>query len=127
MDLLILGDVLEIFGTGDPGSAIKADIYSPEGVVINSRTATIDSKGNWELAEPIMIPLDSMLGEYKSTISDGRQAVDIKWTVEPRRVIILNPTDLQFELGDIMKFNGTSIPNVPMELRLEDPVYTPDA
>ncbi|MHA7646676.1 biofilm-associated protein [Nitrosopumilus sp. S4] len=116
------GDILDIFGTGKPGSAIKADIYSPEGVVINSRTATIDSKGNWKLPEPIMVPLDSLLGEYKSTISDGRQTIEIKWKVEPRRVIIINPIDLQFELGDIMKFNGTAIPNVPMELRLEDPI-----
>ncbi|NNL57933.1 MAG: biofilm-associated protein, partial [Nitrosopumilus sp.] len=116
------GDVLEVYGTGTPGSAVKADIISPEGKVINSRTAIINSKGDWKIDEPVMVPLDSILGEYQATISDGRQTIDIKWTVEPRRVIIIEPTSAQFELEDVMKFNGTAIPNKPMELRLEDPI-----
>lgn len=116
------GDMIEVSGTGHPGSAIKADIISPKGNVINSRTATIDPKGNWKINEPIMVPLDSLLGDYKAIISDGRQTKEINWTVEPRRVIIIEPTDSRFELGDLMKFNGTGIPNKPMELRLEDPI-----
>ena len=45
------GDFLEISGTGDPNSAITSEITSPDGEIINSRTAEIDAKGNWELAE----------------------------------------------------------------------------
>ena len=36
--------LLEIFGTGDPNGAITAEITNPDGEIINSRTAEIDSK-----------------------------------------------------------------------------------
>ena len=58
-DIMHRGDFLEIFGTGDPGSAITATITTEEGEIINSRAAEIDSKGNWELDEPIIVPLDT--------------------------------------------------------------------
>ena len=61
-DILHRGDFLEIFGTGDPGSAITGEITTPEGEIINSRTAEINSKGEWEL-EPIIVPLDTPFGE----------------------------------------------------------------
>lgn len=116
------GDFLEIFGTGDPGSAVTAEINSPEGNVINSRTAEIDSKGDWELDEPIIVALDTPFGKYSATISDGRESKLIYWTVESDKIIIIVPTSLKFEQGEIMEFNGTALPNIPVELTLEDPL-----
>ena len=83
------GDFLEIFGTGDPGSAVTAEINSPEGNVINSRTAEIDSKGDWELDEPIIVALDTPFGKYSATISDGRESKLIYWAVESDKKIII--------------------------------------
>jgi len=121
-DKVSRGDFLEIFGTGDPGSAVTAEINSPEGNVINSRTAEIDSKGNWELDEPIIVSLDTPFGKYSATISDGRESKLIYWTVESDKKIIIVPTSLKFQQGEIMKFNGTALPNIPVELTLEDPL-----
>ena len=120
-DIVNRGDFLEIFGTGEPGSAITTEITTPEGDVINSRTAEIDSKGDWELDEPIIVALDIPFGKYSATISDGRDSKLIYWTVESYKKIIIAPISLKFDPGEIMKFNGTALPNIPIEFVLEDP------
>lgn len=120
-DVVHRGDFLEIFGTGAPDSAITTEINTPEGNVINSRTAEIDSKGDWELDEPIIVALDTPFGEYSATISDGRNSKLIYWTVESDKKIIIAPISLKFDPGEIVKFNGTALPNIPIEFVLEDP------
>jgi len=121
-DIMHRGDFLEIFGTGDPSSAITATITTADEEIINSRTAEVDSKGNWRLAEPIIIPLDTPFGKYSVTITDGRQNILKHWTVESDKVIIIVPSSLKFDQGEIMKFNGTALPNQSIEIALEDPL-----
>ena len=116
------GDFLEIFGTGKPGSAITAEIKTSEGNTINSRTAEINSKGNWKLEEPIIVPVDIPFGKYSATVTDGRENKLVYWTVESDKVIIITPSNLKFEPGEIMKFNGTALPNKSIEIVLEDPL-----
>ena len=114
------GDFLEISGTGVPNGAITAEITNPDGGIINSRTAEISSKGNWNL-EPIIVPLDTPFGKYSAKITDGRENVLKSWTVESDKKIIIAPYNLKFEPGEVMKFNGTALPNKPIEIILEDP------
>ncbi|MGH1567839.1 MAG: biofilm-associated protein [Nitrosopumilus sp.] len=116
------GDFLEIFGTGNPGGAITAEIKTPEDNVINSRTAEINAKGDWKLEEPLIVPLDTPFGKYSATITDGRESKLIYWEVESDKKIIITPINLKFEPGDTMKFNGTALPNKPIEIVLEDPL-----
>ena len=121
-EVLYRGDFLEIFGTGTPGNTITAEIATFDGEIINSRTVEIDAKGNWELEEPIIIALDSPLGKYSVTISDGRKTILKHWAIESDKVIVIVPTNLKFDQGEIMKFNGTALPNMPIEIILEDPL-----
>ena len=121
-EVLYRGDFLEIFGTGTPGNTITAEIATFDGEIINSRTIEIDAKGNWELEEPIIIALDSPLGKYSVTISDGRKTILKHWAIESDKVIVIVPTNLKFDQGEIMKFNGTALPNMPIEIILEDPL-----
>ena len=116
------GDLLEISGTGKPGGAITASITNPSGEVINTRTAEIDPKGNWKLNEPVLVPIDAQFGKYGAEISDGREKILKSWIVESSKVIIIVPSTLKFEPGEVMKFNGTALPNIPIELILEDPL-----
>ena len=116
------GDLLDIFGTAEPGSAITAKIENSDEEIINSRTSEVDSKGNWKLAEPIVIPIDMPLGKYSVTISDGRQQILKQWTVKSDKVIVIAPISLKFDPGETMMFNGTALPNKPIELTLEDPL-----
>ena len=121
-DVVHRGDFLEISGTGQPKSAITATIQNPSGETINTRTAEINSKGNWELEESIIVPLDTPFGKYSAEISDGRDKIVKKWTVESSKIIIIKPQSLKFEPGKPIKYNGTALPNIPIELVLEDPL-----
>jgi len=119
-DTINPGDTLEIFGTGNPNSAIIAEIITPDNSVFNSRTAEIDSKGDWKLKKSITIPFDAQFGRYSATISDGRESVVKYWTVESDKVILITPTKIMFSGGELMIFNGTTLPNIPIDLVLED-------
>ena len=116
------GDFLEIFGTGNPNSAVTIEVITSDGNVINSRTAEVDSKGDWKLDEPIIIPVDTPFGKYNGKITDGRDSKLVSWTVESDKKIIISPINLKFEPGEIIKFNGTGIQNKSVEIVLEDPL-----
>ena len=116
------GDFLEISGTGKPNGAITSEITNSNGDIINSRTAEIDSKGNWKLSEPIIIPLDTPFGKYNAKITEGRENILKSWTVETDKKIIIVPNNLKYDPGQVMKFNGTALPNKPIEFVLEDPL-----
>ena len=114
------GDNLELFGTASPGSAIIIEIKDPNQKTINSRTEKVDGTGNWKLNTPINIPFDAPFGKYSITTSDGRNQNLKYWTIETDKTILLSPTEIMFDPGSIIKFNGTALPNQLIELVLED-------
>lgn len=115
------GEFLEIFGTGNPGNPITLTVVGPNGEQIRTRATEIDNKGNWEL-EPLIVPVDRPFGKYTGVISDGREEKTISWTVESDKVVVITPTSLKFDPGETITFNGTALPNKPIELTLEDPL-----
>ena len=115
------GDFLEVFGTGNPSGAVKLEITGPNGDLTRTITAETDSKGNWKV-EPLLVPLDRPFGKYTGILSDGRNSKTINWSLESDKKIIITPITLKFDQGQTMKFNGTAIPNKPIELILEDPL-----
>ena len=121
-EIIHRGDFLEIFGTASPGSAITSTVRNEEGETLVTRTAEVDRVGNWELAEPIIVALDTPFGKYTAVITDGRDEIKIGWTVESDKRIIIAPIDLKFEPGEIVKFNGTALPNKSIEIVLENPL-----
>jgi archaellum component FlaF (FlaF/FlaG flagellin family) len=68
------------------------------------------------------VPLDTPFGRYSVEITDGRETILKTWTVESSKVIVIAPTNLKFLPGETMRYNGTAIPNQPIELILEDPL-----
>ncbi|MDC0070317.1 biofilm-associated protein, partial [Nitrosopumilus sp.] len=88
--------------------------------IVNSRTEKVDSIGKWELQSAINIPFDAPFGKYTITVSDGRNQNLKYWTIESNKTILINPTEIMFEAGSIIKFNGTATPNKLIEFTLED-------
>jgi uncharacterized protein YxjI len=115
------GDFLEIRGTAAPDSAITATITTEKGEIINSRTAEVNSKGDWEIDEPIMIPQETQFGKYSITITDGRQSVLKQWVVESNKVITIAPDKIKVDPDEIIRFNGTALPNQLIKMVLENP------
>jgi hypothetical protein len=113
------GDILEIEGTGTPGKSIVLKIINSEKIKINTRIALIDNTGTWKL-KPINISLDAVFGEYTITVSDGQNQIIKKLNIETNKVIIINAEKIKFDAGDLIKFSGTAVPNIPLELILED-------
>ena len=121
-EILHRADFIEVSGTAQPNSGITASIKDPDGKIINTRTAKADAKGNWKVAEPIIVPLDAPFGRYSAVISDGREKISTTWMLETSKVILIKPITLKFNPGETMKFNGTALPNKSLELILEDPL-----
>lgn len=120
-EVLHRGDFIEVSGTAQPNGGITASIKNIDEKIINTRTAKVDSKGDWEI-EPIIVPVDAPFGRYTAVISDGREEISTSWAVESGKVIIITPTALQFNPGETMKFNGTAPPNKALEIILKDPL-----
>ena len=114
------GDILNLEGTGTPGKVIIIEITNPVKEIINTRTAEIDNVGNWKMLESINIPFDAVLGKYSITVSDGTNHILKNWNVETNKTIIINPEKVKFDPGELIKFTGTVLPNIPLELILED-------
>ena len=45
------GEILELYGTAIPGSAVTIKIMDPQKIITNTRTAEVDNIGNWKLSE----------------------------------------------------------------------------
>jgi hypothetical protein len=114
------GDNLELSGKGSPGTSIIIEIKDPVQNTVNSRTAKVDGTGNWKLESNINIPFDILFGKYTIITSDGRNQNLKYFSIETDKVIVINPTKNMFDVGEIIKFNGTGLPDQLMELILED-------
>jgi len=118
------GETLEVNGKGTPGSSVIVKIINPEQTTTNTRITQVEKNGTWELLEPISIPLNAVFGEYtvivSDTVSDGGNHITKKWDVKTSKVIIINPEKIKFDPGELIKFTGKAIPNISIELILED-------
>ncbi len=116
------GNTLDISGTADPNSTVIIRITNAQGEKVISRTVDVDSRGNWSIEESIIIPADMPFGEYTSTVSDGREEIIRMFSIESDKVIKIEPASLKYDLGEIVVFNGTGLPNKSIEMVLEDPL-----
>ena len=72
------------------------------------------------MLNPINVAFDAPFGKYTVTVSDGKNQILKYWNVESNKIILISPTKQMFEAGDLIKFEGTAIPNLSIELILEN-------
>ena len=120
------GDILEINGKGTPGTSVIVKIINSKEEVTNTRITEVENTGTWKLLKPISIPYNAIFGEYTAIISDtgsdGGNKISKKWNVETSKIIIINPEKIKFEPGELITFTGIALPNMPLELILENNV-----
>jgi len=119
-NIIYRGEQIKASGTAVAGTAITLEITNSEKIVTNTRVEKVDNRGNWKLSNPISLPYDAPVGKYSIVISDGRNQMMKNWIVETDKVIIINPTQIKFNPGELIKFNGTALPEIPLQLILED-------
>lgn len=121
-NILYRGNVLEFSGTASPGNPITLKISDPNGKIINNKIAEVNNKGKWEIKEPIIMKADTLFGKYSVIVSDGKEKILKNWNVESNKKINIKSNYLKFEQGDLMKFNGTALPNKSIEVTIENPL-----
>lgn len=116
------GDQLDISGFANPNSAITMKIINSNNEIINTRTAEVDSTGKWKLDNKIPMTYDLEFGKYSIVVSDGRNQIMKNWNLESDKTILIYPVKQMFEPGELIKFNGTAIPNKQIEIILENSI-----
>ena len=116
------GDILDIFGSGNPDKALTVKILNPSHDIINTRTVEVDTQGKWKLPESINIPFDAELGKYSIVVSDGKNQILKYWELKTDKIILIEPLELMYEAGELIQFEGTALPGITLELILEDPL-----
>jgi len=113
------GQVILVKGEGEPGSTITLTTKDPEGSIISTNTAEVDNNGEW--TRETLLPLTTPLGKYSVEITDGRENKLFNIEVKSIHTIQIVPSQIKFEPGTIMIFNGTVNPNEEIEVILENP------
>lgn len=113
------GEFIKVTGTGQPGGTVTATIKDLNGNILTTIAVDIGSDGNWEYET--IIPPNAQLGKQTAEITDGTQTKLRTWTIESSKKIHINPTQLKFEPGETVSFNGTAIPNQELEVVVENP------
>lgn len=116
------GDVLRMTGTANPAGTVTVQITDPEQNPVTAEPRPVDDRGNWSF--DTIVGQDAPYGQYRAVITDGQDTIDRSWSVESSKVIEITPTTLKFEPGELMRFNGTAIPNQSIEFILENPQGT---
>jgi hypothetical protein len=113
------GDLVNVSGTGLPGSTVTATIRDEIGNVLTTIAVDVGLDGNWQYQT--LIPIDEPFGKHTAEITDGTTNLLRSWMVESSKVIEIIPVKLKYEPGDTIVFNGTAKPSQEIELILEDP------
>ena len=119
-NILKKGELLELQGEGIPNTSITIKIQNPEKLTIISKTAEVNNTGKWKISEKIDVGYDAILGKYNIVIGDGRNQVLKYFDVETNKILLIDSTKTVYEPGELIKFNGTVIPNESLELILQD-------
>ena len=120
-DIAHRGGMLEVHGTGTPSSAIAVEVVDPDHKVVNSRTAEINSRGEWSLDPPILINFDAPFGEYHIAITDGEQIIQEYWNVQTDKKIIITPSSIQYREGQTMNVILIASTDKPLVISIENP------
>ncbi len=113
------GDLVNVSGTGLPGSTVTATISDETGNVLSTIAVDVGLDGNWEYQT--LIPIDEPFGKHTAEITDGNTNLIRSWTVASSKVIEIIPVSLKYEAGETIVFNGTAKPSQELEVILEDP------
>jgi len=113
------GNSITVTGTGSPGTTITGTTKNESGDIVTTIAIDVDLDGKWSYDS--LIPIDTPFGKYTAEITDGTYVKIRSWTVESSKLIEILPTNLKFEPGETVTFNGTAKPNEELEILVEDP------
>ncbi|RNJ79170.1 MAG: hypothetical protein EB829_02655, partial [Nitrosopumilus sp. H8] len=119
-DAVYRGDSITLRGTGDPDARIIIEIKEPDGSLANSLISQADEDGRWS-ADPVVFAFDAPFGTYTATVTDGHSSKTGTWNVESSRVMDIRALETVLKPGEVIRFEGTGLPNEQIQLAVENP------
>jgi hypothetical protein len=113
------GEEKTLSGTATPGSTLSISESNPDGKVLTTYTVKADSTGIYSTKQ--RVPSDRPFGEYTVTITDGKNTVVHKYSLESTQKIFLATLKEKYDPGETVVFNGTALANQEMEIEINDP------
>lgn len=114
------GKTARATGTGKPGNTITINYKDASGLKIQEAAVVVDAQGNWVYER--VVPPDAVLGTRVVEFYNGKETITKTVNVTVTRLVHVTPSQVQYNPGDTMKFNGTAEINKPVEVVIKDPI-----
>ncbi len=113
-----INDVLRITGKSTPEKDVTITITNHKGETETSEVITVNSKGGWIFEKTIND--DSLLGKKEIKLEDGETTKIVQVDIITDKRIQIEPTQIKYESGEKIIFEGIASPNQELIVILED-------
>jgi hypothetical protein len=113
------GDEKTISGTTTPGSTLSISESNSDGQVLTTYTVKADGTGIFSTKH--RIPSDRPFGEYTITVTDGKNTIVHKYSLESTQKIFITTLKEKYDPGETVTFNGTALGSQEIDIVINDP------
>ena len=113
------GDTITLEGQSTPDTTLTLTT-TQNGNIINIETFMSGFDGKWSYDH--LFPIDLKLGKISVDITDGKTTVIRGFDIISSQLINITSDKMRYDIGDVIEFTGSGIPNENITLILEDPL-----
>ena len=114
------GDVITLEGMATPNTTLTVTSKLPDGDILAIDSIDVGFDGKWSYDNLFSPNLE--LGIISIEISDGKTNALRNIEVISAKIINVIATDTMYNVGDVVTFEGTAIPNKEMSVIIEDAI-----
>ena len=113
------GDTVTLEGQSTPDTTLTLTTTQNDNIV-NIETFMSGFDGKWSYDH--LFPIDLKLGKISIDITDGKTTVIRGFDIISSQLINITSDKMRYDIGDVIEFTGSGIPNENITLILEDPL-----
>ena len=113
------GDTVTLEGQSTPDTTLTLTT-TQNGNIINIETFMSGFDGKWSYDH--LFPIDLKLGKISVDITDGKTTVIRGFDIISSQLINITSDKMRYDVGDVIEFTGSGIPNENITIILEDPL-----
>ena len=113
------GDTITLEGQSTPDTTLTLTT-TQNGNIINIETFMSGFDGKWSYDH--LFPIDLKLGKISVDITDGKTTVIRGFDIISSQLINITSDKMRYDIGDVIEFTGSGIPNENITIILEDPL-----
>ena len=113
------GDTITLEGQSTPDTTLTLTT-TQNGNIINIETFMSGFDGKWSYDH--LFPIDLKLGKISVDITDGKTTIVRGFDIISSQLINITSDKMRYDVGDVIEFTGSGIPNENITIILEDPM-----